>query len=479
MFGILARLLEILYSIWPSYGGSIILFTVVIMLVLAPLTFKSTRSMLAMQALQPEMKKLQNQYKDDRQKLNEEMMKFYQENKISPLGGCLPMIIQFPVFFILYAVLLGLTKRGPFGGDLGHSVACSIDGANACTSIGTYANAGFFHPAYLKHSSDLYQSLSSTRVMNSFGLDLSQSAWNVFAQGLIHALPYLIMVLVVMGLTYLQQQQIQSRQPKNADQNPTQVMMMKVMPIAMGFIYIIIPAGVVIYFLVSSVFRIGQQAMVTRTFYTGPNAMAIPTTATEVPDGPIENKSFWDRLKPSPGALPQVGKQAKRRREESLSTSTGATGETSKSSGSKPARKKSGSTEQGTSSGGPKNQSGRTNAAKKSPAGKTPAGKSPAGKSSDKPGGKPSGGTKKTRPNGTGLAEGATSKPSKAKADGSKTQNSKPKKQGSPKSSDSTDGRDKPSRTAPSRTAPSRSAPSRKASTRKRSQDPSDSGNAE
>lgn len=412
MFGILARLLELLYSWWPSYGGSIILFTVIIMLVLAPLTFKSTRSMLAMQALQPEMKKLQNRYKDDRQKLNEEMMKFYQENKISPLGGCLPMLIQFPVFFILYAVLLGLTKRGPFGGDLGHSVACSMGGVNSCVeSVGTYANAGFFHPAYLKHTSDLYQSLSVTRVMDSFGLDLSQSAWGEFAGGLVHALPYLIMVLVVMGLTYLQQQQIQSRQPNKTDQNPTQQMMMKVMPIAMGFIYIIIPAGVVIYFLVSSLFRIGQQAMVTRTFYTGPNAIVIPTTATD-DDGPREKKPFWAQFKPSETALPRVGKAAKQERHDSFA-STGA------------------------DKGGKRSGGGNAGAKKST-------------------GSKPAGGQSKAKKSKSSTSQGRSKSTS-----GSKTRSSTSKPTVS--SDDPANNPDpevpKPSRTAPSRQAPSRRAP--------------------
>ena len=345
MFGILARLLELLYSFWPNYGGSIILFTVVVMLILAPLTFKSTRSMLAMQAMQPEMKKLQNRYKDDRQKLNEEMMKFYQENKISPLGGCLPMFIQFPVFFILYAVLLGLTKRGPFGGDLGYSMACTMaeTPGSACTSIGTYAHAGYFHPAYISHTSRLYEDLSITRVMHSFGLDLSQSAWGQFAGGILHALPYLLMVLVVMALTYLQQQQIQRRQPKTAEQNPTQQMMMKVMPVAMGFVYIVIPAGVVVYFLVSSLFRIGQQAMVTRTFYSGPNAVVIPATATEASAGPKEKRSFWDQFKPPESSRPQVGKEAKQQRAESFQSAKSG-GAKKASSSSKPgSSQKSGS----------------------------------------------------------------------------------------------------------------------------------------
>ncbi len=308
MFGILARLLEVLYSFWPSYGGSIILFTVIVMLALTPLTFKSTRSMLAMQALQPEMKKLQNRYKDDRQKLNEEMMKFYQENKISPLGGCLPMLLQLPIFFILYTLLERLTRRGPFGQDLGTSVACNLSDGARCVN-GVFTQGGFFHPEYLKHTSQLYQDLTHTRTMDFMGIDLSQSALKVLPHGVLQALPYLFMVLVVVGLTYIQQVQLQSRTPKGADVNPTQQMTMKIMPVVMGVIYIIIPASVVLYFLVSSVFRIGQQAMVTRTFYSGPNAIAIPTTAVETTDE--KPKRFVDRFKPSEESLPRVGARAK------------------------------------------------------------------------------------------------------------------------------------------------------------------------
>src|SRR5947199_10223868 len=109
-FAPFANLLAWLYSIWPSYAGMIVLYTLVIMLLVTPLTLKGTRSMMVLQALQPEMKKIQAQYKDDRQKLNEELLKFYKENNINPLGGCLPLLIQLPVFIILYNVLRGLTR---------------------------------------------------------------------------------------------------------------------------------------------------------------------------------------------------------------------------------------------------------------------------------------------------------------------------------------------------------------------------------
>ncbi len=444
MFGILARLLEFLYSIWPSYGGSIILFTVIIMVVLAPLTFKSTRSMLAMQALQPEMKRLQAQYKDDRQKLNEEMMKFYQENKISPLGGCLPMLLQMPVFFILYWVLLGLTKRGPFGADLGHSVACTIDkAANTCTDIGTYANAGFFDPSYLKDTSDLYQSLTHTRVMSSFGLDLSQSAWNVISNGIVGALPYLAMVLVVMALTYLQQQQIQRRQPNKQDQNPTQQMMMKVMPVAMGFIYIIIPSAVVIYFLVSSLFRIGQQAMVTRTFYTGPNAIAIPATATE--GGAVVEESGWKRFKES---MPRVGHEASEQRARSFENGTGG-GSGKPSAGSKGR----GASSERSGGGGKARPSGngsgsaRSSGKKKSGAAKPSTGgkKKPSDRSAPGSNGKKSGQAKKSG----GAKTGGSASGTGAQRPRKKGPSSKPTEASGPDTEVT-----RPSRSAPSRKAP-------------------------
>ncbi|MBD1399878.1 membrane protein insertase YidC [Pelovirga terrestris] len=89
-----------------NYGFSIILLTVCIKLIFWPLTQKSYKSMQGMQKLQPEMKRLKEKYADDKQRLNQEMMSFYRDNKVNPLGGCLPILIQIPVFFSLYKVLL-------------------------------------------------------------------------------------------------------------------------------------------------------------------------------------------------------------------------------------------------------------------------------------------------------------------------------------------------------------------------------------
>lgn len=90
-----------------AWGFSIIILTMLIRIVLIPLTIKQFTSMRAMQRLQPEIKKLQAKYKDDRQKQNEELMKFYRENKVNPFGSCLPMLIQMPILFSFFYMLRG------------------------------------------------------------------------------------------------------------------------------------------------------------------------------------------------------------------------------------------------------------------------------------------------------------------------------------------------------------------------------------
>lgn len=108
--------LKFFYNFTGNYGFSIILLTVCIKIIFWPLTQKSYKSMKGMQKLQPEMKRLKEKYGSDKQKLNQEMMAFYKEHKVNPLGGCLPMLIQIPVFFALYRVLLASIelRHAPF-----------------------------------------------------------------------------------------------------------------------------------------------------------------------------------------------------------------------------------------------------------------------------------------------------------------------------------------------------------------------------
>jgi YidC/Oxa1 family membrane protein insertase len=94
-----------IHSFTHSWGIAIILLTFLVKAVLFPLTYKSTQSMNAMKALQPEVEKLKEKYKNDREKLNVATMQLYQKHKVNPLGGCLPMLLQMPIWFALYAAL--------------------------------------------------------------------------------------------------------------------------------------------------------------------------------------------------------------------------------------------------------------------------------------------------------------------------------------------------------------------------------------
>jgi len=88
-----------------DWGVAIILLTIAIRILILPLTIKQTKSMAELQRIQPKIKELQAKYKDDKEKLQEETLKFYSENKVNPFGGCLPMLLQMPIFFALFAVL--------------------------------------------------------------------------------------------------------------------------------------------------------------------------------------------------------------------------------------------------------------------------------------------------------------------------------------------------------------------------------------
>lgn len=119
-FKILAKPLHIVlnffYNYVGNYGIAIILLTVILKLIFWPLTQKSYVSMKAMQTLQPEMKKLRDKFKNDKEALNKKMMELYKEHRVNPLGGCLPMFVQIPVFFALYKVLLSTIelRHAPF-----------------------------------------------------------------------------------------------------------------------------------------------------------------------------------------------------------------------------------------------------------------------------------------------------------------------------------------------------------------------------
>jgi YidC/Oxa1 family membrane protein insertase len=281
LYQAIASLLSYCYALIPNYAIAIALLTLIVMVVLSPLTLKSTRSMLAMQKLQPEMKKMQTKYKGDRQKLNEEMMKFYKENKINPLGGCLPLILQLPVFFILYSVIRGLT---------------------------TTVN-GVAQPKYISHSTQLYHDLvASHGQMVSFGIDMSKSATSVHGT-FFTALPFYLIIVIAIGLQYLQLRQLSARNPAAAAANPQMQKIQKFMPLFFSVIYIGIPAAVNIYFIVSSLARIGQQELM---FRYDPQVRS--HAAKEKPVDRAAEKKPIDvkEVKPGPSSRKPPGQAARR-----------------------------------------------------------------------------------------------------------------------------------------------------------------------
>jgi len=251
VFDAVGWVLAFIYGVIPNYAIAIALLTVVIMLLLTPLTVKSTKSMIAMQGLQPEIKKLQAKYKgaENRQKLNEEMMALYKERKINPAGGCLPLFLQMPFLIILYDTIKGLTTTVLVHGKPVGSPRYIPKWHNG-TSVSLIEK--------------LYHSLvNSGGKMEAFGVNLANKP---FAHGLstTQRIPFFALVALAVGFQYFQMRQMNSRNPQAAANKQMQTIQ-KVTPILFAYIYFLIPAAVVIYMIVSTLIRIGTQEFMFRT----------------------------------------------------------------------------------------------------------------------------------------------------------------------------------------------------------------------
>ncbi len=227
----LGWLLAFFYSIIPNAGVAIILLTIAVRLALFPLTAKQAKSMIAMQRVQPEIKKLQAKYKNDRQKLNEEMMKFYKENEINPLGGCLPLLLQMPVFIALFQTLNGIQKFIPTDSQMYQDICSNA----ACK------------PPHMKFA----------------GMNLTVSASTASKLGFVDLLPYLILVAIVVVTGFVQQRQTMRNQTQT---NPQMAIIGKVFPLVFAFISWSLPSGVALYFATSNLWQIGQQEYTYRKF---------------------------------------------------------------------------------------------------------------------------------------------------------------------------------------------------------------------
>jgi len=271
-FDFIAQILAFYYSLVPSYGAAIALLTLTVMIVVTPLTFKGTRSMLQMQRLQPELKAIQNKYKGgDRSKMNEELLVFYQENGINPLGGCLPLLVQMPVFLVLFRVFDGITQRVTAAGLTGGWAAGRGSQATSDEALITASDLNFA-PQNLPEDSEMYLNLSQSNTMEFFGMDLSRSALEAAGESITGSLPYFGLILVVLVSSLYQQKQMRSRNGSTG-QTPQMEMVMKFLPWMLPVFSLSFPMALVVYFVVSNLYRIVQQAYITRSLYGGEDSL--------------------------------------------------------------------------------------------------------------------------------------------------------------------------------------------------------------
>ncbi|NIM90669.1 MAG: membrane protein insertase YidC, partial [Candidatus Aminicenantes bacterium] len=195
------------HGLTGNYGVDIIILSILLKVIFWPLSRKSYKSMQEMQKIQPEMKMLQEKYKNDRQRLNQEMMALYKRRKVSPLGGCLPMLVQFPFLIALYKAL-------PLSFNLRHA-------------------------PFVLWLRDL--SAADTFFVDELPLPL-------LGNTPVGPLPLL------MGASMLLQQKMS---PTMGD--PRQAKMMMIMPVMFIFIFLGFPSGLVLYWFVQNLLSIGEQ----------------------------------------------------------------------------------------------------------------------------------------------------------------------------------------------------------------------------
>jgi YidC/Oxa1 family membrane protein insertase len=246
-FELFATALAGFYAVVKSYGLSIILLTLLVRVILLPLSIKQTRSMREMQRIQPEVKKIQAKHKGDRQKMNEEMMALYKEHGVNPFGGCLPILMQFPILIGLFYVIRGPLKY--VGDTLLRSDLMS-------------------HALQVHHFLGIRLDCSASLALNADGKGSLVLPDNACGSGVVSALPYLAMVLVMGVTTWYQQKQMQaSRGASGGDKQAQQMQMFaKIMPVMLMFFAFNFPAGVVLYWLTTNMWTIGQQRVILNAY---------------------------------------------------------------------------------------------------------------------------------------------------------------------------------------------------------------------
>jgi YidC/Oxa1 family membrane protein insertase len=280
----LGWVLSWLFDLIGNYGVAIVLITVAIRVILLPLGIRQIRSMHAMQALQPRMKQLQQKYKGNRQKLNEETVKLYREHGVNPLGGCWPMLLQIPVLAALYSVLQ-YPQHPPHlpcdeiaqvqVGDSGRIEAFCVDGG-----VRSRIEAQLF--AHQPEVEAQFEGVDRGGT-NFLALNLLCSAVEAgdtrtirdgkepqgdpratlqkdCGSGIPTRIPYYVLALAMVGTTYWSSRQSMRANPSGASQQ--QQTLTRVLPLLFGVWGFLFPAGLVLYWTTSNLWQMGQQHFV-------------------------------------------------------------------------------------------------------------------------------------------------------------------------------------------------------------------------
>jgi len=263
---VLARI----YDVIPNYGVTIIILTVVIRLVLLPLGIKQIRSMQHMQLIQPKVKQIQQKYRQDKARQQEEIMKLYKEYGVNPFSGCWPVLLQFPILIAMYSVVRHPQHpiHIPEGTKLYRAIQAQIP--QPITSLEQVPK----EPGPPDGTSFLGVNLlcSATQAGNPH----AQLSDRITVEGKrvvypvncgdspVDRVPYYLFAALMFATTYYQQRQMQKASPPGAASQQQQALL-KVMPLMFGVFGVFFPAGLVLYWTTSNVLQIGQQYFMLRT----------------------------------------------------------------------------------------------------------------------------------------------------------------------------------------------------------------------
>ena len=285
-FGVIARplggLMQFIYNnlSFFNYGLAIVIFTILTKVLLMPLTIKQYRSTARMQALNPKLEELRRQYGTDKNRLNEETMKLYQEEKINPMGSCLPLLIQMPILLALYRVItMPLTYMvGKTAEQLEQirTVYFELSGATQRAAQGIDMEMmNFFklHPEFMDRVSGLLEQADLLN-MNFLGLDLSKiptfQPAVLFGPEMSTYLPLLLIPVIGVVSTFISTKlssapmASSNQNQQAASMNKTMMMMGPIMTLIFSFQ---LPAGVLLYWIAGYVIQIIMQLFVNKYIY--------------------------------------------------------------------------------------------------------------------------------------------------------------------------------------------------------------------